>query len=226
MGASAVDPRPRRRRCAAAAALLLAGAALCWPLALATLNSALVVAAEDLLPAGALPDAIVVLGFDIGEDDQLLSPTLRARAEAAFRLVRERDGVALLLTGGVPQGRRVSEAVAVHRWMVSRGLRSSVRVFLEANSTSTLRNARLSLPVIRAQRWRHVALVTSPYHQWRALRTFRRELARAMPELRVRVSVVPAAAVLEAGHHSGIGFAEGVRELLAVALYFVMGWLA
>ena len=111
---------------------------------------------------------------------------------------------------------------------------------LERASASTRENALRTLEMARAEGWRSLAVVTSPWHARRALATFRKaaaeEAAAAGGAGRwgggggvTRVEVVLAADDdgERGGGVGGLGeaFDASVREGLATLLYRVRGWV-
>jgi uncharacterized SAM-binding protein YcdF (DUF218 family) len=107
---------------------------------------------------------------------------------------------------------------------------------LEQRSTSTRTNAIESLKLATHRRLRRVVVVTSEFHQFRARRTFQvaaRELEEETAEHPMSVVVASLnsvpwetdrrranAAATELKHQF-----DFVRELAAIALYYVRGWI-
>jgi len=133
---------------------------------------------------------------------------------------------------------RRSEAEAMLHYAVQRdGVpgRDSPVWLLEQRSTSTRTNALESLKLAKQRRLRRVVVVTSEFHQFRARRTFQvaaRELEETpehpMSVVVASLSSVPwetdgrraSAAASELKHQL-----DFVRELAAIALYYVRGWI-
>lgn len=174
-------------------------------------------------PSEATADAALVFGFDIGDGPPELSPTLLHRLSLALELCRAGRVGALLLSGGVPIGKSMSEAEAMRQWLLANGIeetRCAGGLVMEPNSTSTRTNLYHSAPLLHARGWRSIYLVTSPYHEWRTLRVL-----RALPSYANVSALLPPHQLAQVPHHD-LGLHEGVRELLAIALYAVCGWVS
>jgi uncharacterized SAM-binding protein YcdF (DUF218 family) len=109
-------------------------------------------------------DAIVVLGA--AHYNGRPSEVLRARLDQAASLYAERLAPVVVVTGGMAEGDRVSEATVSQRYLVGRGLPDSAVVVLPVG-----RNSRES--VSSAAEWLHdrglesVLLVSDPFHMAR-----------------------------------------------------------
>lgn len=109
-------------------------------------------------------DAIVVLGA--AQYSGRPSPVLTARLEHALTLYRERLAPVLVVTGGIGQGDRESEATVARRWLVSHEVPlGAVVVQPEGNTTAT--------SIAAVARWAADAgattllLVSDPFHSAR-----------------------------------------------------------
>lgn len=87
-------------------------------------------------------------------------------------------------------------------------------IAVEEHSTTTRENVLNAAPIVRARRWKRVALVTSASHMGRALRAAR----RAMPE----VEWTPVA-VVDAGPPARI-YRSRLGEWIKLAWYAARGW--
>lgn len=160
-------PSPLRRGCRRAAIALgvLALVALLAHRPLLRGIPTLLIEREEPLAA----DAIVVLA---GEHRGL-------RVDAALALYRAghlAEGPVLMSGGELYPG--TSWAELMKQRAVAGGLPAG-RVLLQGRSTTTVEDARLSLPLLELPPGATVLLVTSPWHSGRAARIFRRE-ARAL----------------------------------------------
>lgn len=82
-------------------------------------------------------DAIIVLGCRVyGE---IPSPFLQERLNEALRLFRQGFGKYIIVSGGQGPGERITEAEAMKRYLVARGVEES-QIILEDKSTSTMTN--------------------------------------------------------------------------------------
>ena len=114
-------------------------------------------------------DAIVVLGAPLGPGDTL-SPALAERCAAAAALWHAGAGRFVAATGGTTRGARRAEADVIADALHALGVPG---VIVERASRTTLDNARLTAPLLRARGVRSVWLVTQPFHGRRSARLFR-----------------------------------------------------
>ena len=149
-------------------------------------------------------DAIVVLGCRVLPSGRA-SPALERRARYGAALYARGHAPVLVLTGGVGEGTRVSEAHAAAEVARAHGVPDEALV-LEPRSTSTESNAREAAQVVRAAR---VLVVTNRYHAFRARRVFARYFADACA-----VGATGSAAVRVRG---------ALREVGAVSYYLIRG---
>jgi uncharacterized SAM-binding protein YcdF (DUF218 family) len=130
------------------------------------------------------PDGLIVLGASLNPRDE---PGRVARTRLAHALNLWRHHLPqgyLLLTGGLREGKRCSEARAMADWAfsyvseqwgaeVQEVLRSCL--ILEEASRSTAASARHTLPLVQERGSRRVGLVTDALHIHRAHLLFRRQ---------------------------------------------------
>lgn len=122
-------------------------------------------------------DAIVVLGAGREVDDpgwagDAASHLAVERLRYAARLAKA-SGLPVLITGGSPYGRPLSEA-ALMTEVMERDLGVPVRWQEEASRT-TWENATLSAPMLREAGVKRVVLVTQAYHMARSRWSFERQ---------------------------------------------------
>jgi len=110
-------------------------------------------------------DVILVLGA-MTRPDGSASPALTRRLTHGVGLVLAGRGGALLVSGGAVNAHR-SEAEVMAELALAQGLAPEL-LTLERRSRTTLENAAFSAPLIAAQGWRKVGLVTDAYHMPRA----------------------------------------------------------
>lgn len=111
---------------------------------------------------------LVVLGCRVyGERP---SRTLNERIEAAYEyLIAHKDAIAIL-SGGKGDDELISEAECMYRQLVAKGI-DAKRLIREDRSTSTRENLEFSNKIIIENGLnRNIALVTSGFHQYRALK--------------------------------------------------------
>ena len=111
---------------------------------------------------------LIVLGAAVYGDQPSL--TLVRRLEGARDyLMRYPDAVAIV-SGGMGPGETVTEAQAMHDWLVNEGIAED-RILLEEEATSTRENLANSFAIIRARGDEpegNTAVVSSAYHLYRA----------------------------------------------------------
>ena len=108
---------------------------------------------------------VVVLGCQVrGETPSLM---LEKRLQAAYAYLEAHPDAPCVVSGGQGPGEAISEAEAMYRWLVERGIEPG-RIYLESASTSTAENLRYSAAVIREEGLpTDVAVATDGFHQWR-----------------------------------------------------------
>jgi uncharacterized SAM-binding protein YcdF (DUF218 family) len=117
------------------------------------------------------PDVVVVLGAQVLSDGRP-SPSLVRRVDRAVDVMRDRGILWLAGCGGTGSGPR-SEAAAIRDLAVAAGVPSE-RVVLEDRSTNTFEHVVNLQPIAREHGWRHLVVVTDPFHLPRACFLFRR----------------------------------------------------
>lgn len=130
------------------------------------------------LPEHGEVEVLVVLGCRVRRGQP--SRTLESRLELTWQLARERyPGRPIVVSGGRPwEGHREADVMA--EWLVKRGA-SRENLILEAESLTTLENARKVAALLTTRGWQRVGLVTSDFHVQRAVRLFRDEGAVVRP---------------------------------------------
>ena len=120
-------------------------------------------------------DAIVVLGGDVYK-----------RAPHAASLYHQGLAPVVLAVGGTEDQGPLAEARKTARVLLRDGVPEAAVIVVGQAEPSTVDEARAVARVASAQAWRRVAVVTSPYHTWRAGHILEAELP---PE--VAVAMVP-----------------------------------
>ncbi|MGW6621483.1 YdcF family protein [Nocardia sp. NPDC055002] len=122
------------------------------------------------LPALVGPQTgIVVLGYGLLPDGAL-RPELENRLTAAWLQAIAAPFSPVIVTGGNPQN-GISEAEAMRRWLVARGLPGD-RIHVEDRAGSTVQNALFSRRLLRDLGATSAVVVTSPNHIRRAVADF------------------------------------------------------
>jgi uncharacterized SAM-binding protein YcdF (DUF218 family) len=114
-------------------------------------------------------DAIVVLGAPLGPGDSL-TPALRERVLAAASLWRAGGAPRVVASGGRTHGAGRAEAEVIADALHAEGVPD---VLVEAESLTTIGNARCTRTVLAPYGAYAVWLVTQPFHGRRAARVFR-----------------------------------------------------
>lgn len=116
--------------------------------------------ADQRQPVG----AIVVLGA--AQYNGKPSPVLRARLDHAVDLFREGLAPAVVVTGGIGEGDRVSEATVGRQYLVSHGVPETA-VVVRPEGRSTLASIRSVAQWAGSHEIRRVLLVSDPFHMLR-----------------------------------------------------------
>lgn len=109
---------------------------------------------------------LIVLGCKVyGEH---ASRSLRERLDAALIYLEENPDSQCIVSGGMGEGEKISEAECMYRYLIKKGIHSS-RIIKEDKSTSTRENLRFSKKIIEERGLsKNIAIATSDYHQYRA----------------------------------------------------------
>jgi uncharacterized SAM-binding protein YcdF (DUF218 family) len=171
---------------------------------------------------------IVVLGYQLNEDGSATEAlTERVHAAASFYktcMQRAEGAAALVFSGGTPLTQRTSEA-AVMQAVALAALNATQppRDFvLEEQSRTTYENALFSLQRVAHSKCRALGIATSPFHQLRALCTFR---CLAPPDGSKVFLIASKRSPPSSAYQRIQRLWEGVRELGALAYYYCRGRL-
>lgn len=109
---------------------------------------------------------LIVLGCKVyGEH---ASRSLRERLDAALIYLEENPDSQCIVSGGMGEGEKISEAECMYCYLIKKGIHSS-RIIKEDKSTSTRENLRFSKKIIEERGLsKNIAIATSDYHQYRA----------------------------------------------------------
>ena len=114
-------------------------------------------------------DALIVLGAGLRNNSP--SMILRTRLNAAIRYLEARDGVPVIVSGGLGRGETITEAEAMFRYLSTRGVDESL-IWKEEESTSTRENLAFSLALMEEHGLdvenATVAIVSNEFHLYRA----------------------------------------------------------
>lgn len=92
---------------------------------------------------------------------------LARRCDAALETLSEYPNAVCVVSGGKGNGENISEAEAMRRYLIERGISES-RIIAEDKSTSTRENIRLSAELLKERGIDSAVIVTNEFHQYRA----------------------------------------------------------
>ncbi|WP_124101045.1 YdcF family protein [Ruminococcus sp. Marseille-P6503] len=142
-----------------AAVLLLSASAAC-----AFILSVSMIKAMKKRPVK--PDLLIVLGCKV--NGKRPSRMLRRRLNAAFEYMSEHKSVRCIVSGGKGSDEKITEAEAMKRYLVSKGIDAD-RIIKEEKSFSTDENMKNSLEIVDMLGLeRRITVVTDGFHQYRA----------------------------------------------------------
>lgn len=114
-------------------------------------------------------DYVVILGAKV--NSEIPSLALQYRIDAAAEYAKENENTILIASGGQGPGEDITEAEAIRRELVRKGISES-RIFLEDRSTSTYENIQFSKEFI-PQDAKLGIIVTNDYHLYRSIQIAR-----------------------------------------------------
>jgi len=118
-------------------------------------------------------DAVIVLGC--GVRGEVVSGQLASRLEAALRYYRKNPNALIVVSGGQGKGEDITEALAMERYLVERGVPKD-SIIKEERSTSTYTNLLFSKGLFddRFDTPYKTVIISSDYHIYRAIRLSKR----------------------------------------------------
>lgn len=120
-------------------------------------------------PVPAAATHLIVLGAGLRDGDQL-SRVLQTRLDCALQLLHTHPRLQVVVSGGQGADERISEAEAMRRYLVSRGVAPG-RILVEDRSTTTQENLRFSQALLHRHGSRGPwVIVSSDFHVRRARR--------------------------------------------------------
>ncbi|MEX2144560.1 MAG: YdcF family protein [Anaerolineales bacterium] len=111
-------------------------------------------------------DVAVVLGA--GTRSNGPSPVFRERIDHAIVLYRAGIVDAVILTGGIGQGRQVADSEIARQYALENNLPSEA-IFIEITSQTTLQNLVEARLLMQRHAWQSALVVSDPLHMYRAL---------------------------------------------------------
>ena len=115
-------------------------------------------------------DYLIVLGAGVNGSTPSLS--MVNRLDAALTYLNAHPDCVAIVSGGQGSGEDITEAEAMYRWLVDKGVDSG-RLWKEERSTSTEENLAFSLEMIENPENARIAVVSSEYHLYRTKRLAR-----------------------------------------------------
>lgn len=110
-------------------------------------------------------DCILILGCRVYGTEP--SPFLVARVDEAIRLYNEGYGKYILASGGQGVNENISEAGAMKKYMMAKGI-PAAKILTEEASTSTMTNLINSKKIMTAYKLNSAVIVSNKYHLKRA----------------------------------------------------------
>jgi len=114
-------------------------------------------------------DAVIVLGAGLINDKPSL--ILEARLDAALAYLQMQEDIPVIVTGGLGQGRSITEGEAMARYLIAKGLDES-RIWKEESSTSTHENIKFTIETMTENNIDAenitVAIISNDFHLYRA----------------------------------------------------------
>lgn len=154
---------------------------------------------------------LIVLGAAVYQDQPSL--TLVRRLEGTLDYLERYPESVAIVSGGMGPGETVTEAQAMHDWLIAHGV-AEERIVMEDRATSTKENLDFSFALIRARGNEpdgNVAIVSSAYHLYRA---------KSM----ARLQGVEAAGVAAPWGYPMVMLNYFIREAFGVTHLWVFGW--
>ena len=111
-------------------------------------------------------ELIVVLGCQVKGTRP--SRMLRRRLDVALTAMEKHPDAVCVVSGGQGYGEKISEAKAMHDYLISKGADES-RIIMEDKSTSTFENIKFTFAITDKLGYgRDITIVTDGFHQYRA----------------------------------------------------------
>ncbi|HBM80880.1 MAG TPA: YdcF family protein [Clostridiaceae bacterium] len=110
-------------------------------------------------------DCIIILGCRVY--GTLPSPFLNARLDEGVRLYSQGFGQYIIVSGGRGNGELITEAEAMKRYLLSRGIDES-KIIIEDDSISTVQNIKFSKQKMDEYNLKTAVIVSNKYHLKRA----------------------------------------------------------
>jgi len=106
-------------------------------------------------------DCIIVLGCQVKGTNP--SPFLQERLKEGIRLYKEGYGKHIIVSGGKGPGEDVTEAEAMKRYLIDKGIDES-NIIIEDKSKNTMENLTFSEKVMKEKGFKNSVVVSNKYH--------------------------------------------------------------
>ncbi|MBR2742432.1 MAG: YdcF family protein [Clostridia bacterium] len=161
----------RSERSRSARIILRVGRAglVCWLISFIIVEG-FIISGEKTNPEAENASCIIVLGT--GVNGYTPSLCMVSRLSAAYDLLLNNPEAVAVLSGGRGEGEFVSEAQAMHDWLIKKGIDEG-RLYMEDASRNTIENMDFSKALIKAEGIcadGGAAVVTNEFHLWRSCR--------------------------------------------------------
>lgn len=156
-------------------------------------------------------DYLIVLGAGVNGSAPSLS--MVNRLESALDYLEAYPDAVAIVSGGQGAGEDVTEASAMHDWLIAHGVPES-RIVQEDQSTSTRENLENSFAIIRSRGGDPaggVAVVSSEYHLYRA-----KQMARALGAKPLGVAAETTLPTMRANYFIREAFAAAYMQVFGV----------
>lgn len=154
-------------------------------------------------------DCIIILGCRVYGDTP--SPFLIGRMEEGLRLYKKGYGKYVIVTGGMGSGEYVTEAAAMEKYLISKGIPKS-NILVENKSKSTLENLKFSKIKMDALQLNSAIIVTNKYHLKRAFLISR------------KLHINSSFSGIYLSNYKSYEVSGFLREILALLKYYLIGF--
>lgn len=110
-------------------------------------------------------DYLIVLGAQVR--GERVTKSLAKRLDTAIEYMKDNPDTKVIVSGAQGTGEDISEAEAMRRYLMARGIDESF-IIMEENSTSTKENLEYSYKLV-GDKSAHIAVVTNNFHVYRAV---------------------------------------------------------
>lgn len=153
-------------------------------------------------------DCIIVLGCRVY--GTVPSPFLKSRTDEALRLYGLGYGKYIIVSGGQGVNENITEAQAMKRYLISKGMDAS-KILTEESSTSTMTNLINSKKIMDSKKFKSAVIVSNKYHLKRA------------SLMTKRVGIKASYSGVFVSQYKSQEFSGFLREILAIMKFYIFG---